>query len=72
MAGTLNSLSHTALILQRVTSDTARENLTLLVQELLQELRVFVVNVLDTALLEATILFPFDVNCLRSQKAYFL
>ncbi len=66
MTCTLHCLSHAALILQRSACDAARENLTLLVEELLEEFWVFVVNVLDTALLETAILLLLNVNCCRS------
>lgn len=56
MASTLYSLCHTALKLQRVASDTTRKDLSLLVEELLEELWILVVYVLDTSLLEAAIL----------------
>ena len=62
MASTLNGLSHTTLILQRSTGDTAGKNLTLLVQELLQEFRILIIDVLDTALLETAVLLLLDIN----------
>ena len=62
MAGTLNGLSDTALILERSASDAAGQNLTLLVEELLQEFGILVVNVLDTALLETAVLLLLDVD----------
>ena len=63
MTSTLDCLSDTALILQRSACDAARQNLALLVEELLQELWILVVDVLDTALLETAILFLLNVNC---------
>ena len=62
MAGTLNGLSHATLKLQGSASDTAGEAFSLLVEELLQEFRILVVDVLDTALLETAILFLFDIH----------
>ena len=62
LASTLYSLSHTALILQGSTGDTAGKNLTLLVQELLEELRILIVDILDTTLLEAAILLLLRVD----------
>ena len=71
VAGTLNGLSDTALILEGSACDTAGENLTLLVEELLQEFGILVVNVLDTALLETAVLLLLDVNCGSGQVADF-
>ena len=62
MAGTLNGLSHATLKLQGSAGDTAGKDFSLLVEELLQEFRILVVDVLDTALLETAILFLFDIT----------
>ena len=56
LTSTLDGLCHATLILQRCSGDAAREYLTLLVEELLEELRILVVDILDAALLETTIL----------------
>ena len=61
MACALNGLSNSTLELQRSTGDATWENLTLLVEELLQELRIFVIDILDTCLLEAAILFLLNI-----------
>ena len=50
MTSSFNSLSDTTLELQRSTCDTTRKNLTLFVQEFLQEFRIFVIDILDTVL----------------------
>jgi hypothetical protein len=68
---TLHCLSHAALILQRSACDAARENLTLLVEELLEEFRILVVDVFDTALLETALLLLLDVDSVWSQVANF-
>ena len=62
MTCTLHSLSHAALVFQRSTGYTARQNLTLFVEELLQELRVLIVDILDTALLETAVLLLLNVD----------
>jgi hypothetical protein len=49
-------LGHLALELQAGTRDAAWQNAALLVHELQQEVRVFVINILDAVLLEAAIL----------------
>lgn len=56
VAGTLYSLCHTALKLQRVARDATGKDLALLVQELFQKLRILVVYILDTGFLEAAVL----------------
>ena len=49
MTSSFNSLSDTTLEFQRSTSDTTRKNLTLFVQEFLQEFRIFVIDILLTS-----------------------
>ena len=71
LAGALHGLSHAALILQRSTGDATGQNLTLLVQELLQELGIFVVDILDTALLETAILLLLRIDRRSSQITNF-
>lgn len=56
MASTLDCLSDAALKLQRVAGDATGKDLTLLVEESLEVLRVLVVDVVDAGLLEATVL----------------
>ena len=63
MTGTLHCLCYAALVLERSACDAAWENLALLVEELLEELRIFVVDVLDAALLETAILLLLNVYC---------
>ena len=60
MTSSFNSLSDTTLEFQRSTSDTTRKNLTLFVQEFLQEFRIFVIDILDTVLFETAIFFLFE------------
>ena len=71
MTGTLDGLSHATLVLEGSACDAAGQNLTLLVEELLQEFGIFVVNVLDTALLETALLFLLDVDSGSGQVADF-
>ena len=58
----LDSRCHFALVLQRVTSNTARQDFALLVDELQQEVAIFVIDVLDAKLAEAAILFALLAN----------
>ena len=57
MTSSFNSLSDTTLEFQRSTSDTTRKNLTLFVQEFLQEFRIFVIDILDAILFKTAIFF---------------
>ena len=56
MTRTLYGLCHAALELQRSAGNAARQDLSLFVEELLEEFGIFVVDILDTALLEAAVL----------------
>ncbi len=62
MTGAFHGLGHAALVLQRSAGDAARQNLALLVEEFLEEFGIFVVNVLDAALLETAILLLLQVD----------
>ncbi len=57
MTGTLNCSSYTTLVFQAVACDTTWKQFALFVDELDQEVRVFVVNVLDTKFAETAIFF---------------
>ena len=59
MTCALNGSSYTALVFQAVACDTAREQFALFVDELDQEVRVFVINVLDTEFAETAIFLRF-------------
>ena len=63
----LNGLSHAALELERGTGDAAGQDLTLLVEELLQEFGILVVDVLDTATFETAVFLLAGVNRQGSQ-----
>ena len=56
MACFLNGLSNFALELQGSTGDTTGQNFALLVEELLEELRIFVIDVLDAGFFETAVL----------------
>jgi len=58
---TLNGLSHTALEFERSAGDAAGKYLTLLVEEFLEEFRVFVVYVVDAETFETAVFFLFHV-----------
>ena len=57
MTGTLDGSSHAALIFQAVACDTAWEQFALFVDELEQEICVFVINVLDAEFAKTAVLF---------------
>lgn len=57
MAGAFNGAGYTALVFQAVACDAAWKQFALLIDELQQEIRVFVVNIFDTELTEAAVLF---------------
>ncbi len=57
MASAFNGGGYTALVFQAVARDTAREQFALLVDELDKEVRVFVINVLDSKFAEAAVFF---------------
>jgi hypothetical protein len=71
VTSTLDGLSYTALELEAGTGDTAWEDLALLVKETLEELRILVVDILDTALLEAAVLLLLAIYRKGSKVAYF-
>ena len=56
MTSTLDSLSYTTLELKAIACDTTWEDLTLIVEELLEELGVLVVHILDASFLKAAVL----------------
>lgn len=55
MTSTLYCLCHTTLEFERSTGDTSGKYLALLVEELLEEFRILVVDILDATSLKATI-----------------
>lgn len=57
MAGAFDGGSHPALVFQAVACDTARQDFTLLVDELKEKIGVFVVNVFDAEFAETAIFF---------------
>jgi len=59
MACAFNRLRHFALKFQRGTGNASRQDFSLLVQEFLQELRVFIVDKFYAAFLEAAVFFLF-------------
>jgi hypothetical protein len=71
-ACTLHGLCHLALELQGSTGDAARQDLTLLVEELLEELRVLVVNILDAGFLEAAVFLLANLYGRRVQVTDFV
>ena len=71
VTSTLDGLSYAALELEARAGDTAGEDLTLLVEETLEEVRILVVDILDTALLEAAVLLLLAIYGQGSEVAYF-
>ncbi len=65
MPGPLDCLRDFPLKFQGSTGQAAGKNLTLFIQELLEEVWILVVNVLDIGAFETAILFPFDFNSRR-------
>ena len=57
MAGTLYGLGYTTLEFQRSTGDTARQDLALFVEELLEEFGILIVNIFDTTAFETAVFF---------------
>lgn len=55
MTSFLNSLGYFTLKFQRVTRNTAGQHLTLIIEELLEEFRVFIIYVLDAHFLETAV-----------------
>ena len=68
----LDSLRHFALELKACTGDTAWQNFTLLVEELLQEIGVLVVDVTDTGFFYSSLLFLAFVSHLWSEETHFI
>ena len=65
MPCTFNCLSDLALELQGSTGQTAGKNLSLLVEEPLEELSVLVVHIFDVRFLEAAVFFLLHLYCRR-------
>lgn len=59
MASAFDGRSDHALVLERVARQAAREDFALLVDEVEQEVRVFVVDVFDPEAAEAAVFFAF-------------
>jgi len=61
MSRAFDRLGNFALILERVSGDAPRKNFSLLIDEVEQKLRLFIINVADVVFLEAAIFFrPLD------------
>jgi len=71
VTSTLDGLSDTTLELETSACDAARKDLTLLVEETLEEFGILVIDILDTALLEAAVLLLLAIYSEGSQVAYF-
>jgi hypothetical protein len=57
MARTFYGSRYTALVFQAIARDTTREQFALFVDELKEEIRVFVINVLDPEFAETAVFF---------------
>ena len=71
MTGAFYGLGNLALEFQGSTGDAAGQNLTLLVEELLEEFCVLVINIFDTGFLEAALFFLANINFGRVEVADF-
>jgi len=71
VAGTLYGLSHTTLELEGSACDAAGQDLALLVKELLEELRILIVDILDAGTLEAAVFLLLGIYGERSKITYF-
>ena len=71
MAGALDSFGHFLLVLVGGTGDTAGQNLALLIDELQQEVGVFIIDVLDAEFLETAVFLPLGFDGDRGQIFYF-
>ena len=72
MPCSLDCLGYLPLELEGSTGKAARENLSLLVQELLEELCVLVVNIFDTCFLETALFLSLYLYCRRVEITYFI
>ena len=72
MPCTFNCLGYFALELQGSTGQTAGKNLSLLVEEPLEELSVLVIHVFDVRFLEAAVFFLLYLYCRRVEKSDFV
>lgn len=70
MTRTLDSSRNATLVLEAVARDTTRQKLALLVDELEEKIRVFVVNVLDAEFAETAIFFVPETNFGIAQELY--
>ena len=70
MTSALDSLSYATLELEARTRDTTGKDLTLLVEEALEEFGILIVDILDTALLEAAVLLLLAIEVQWGQIAY--
>ena len=71
MTGAFDGLCDAALEFQRSACDAAGKNLTLLVEEFLEEFGVFVIDIFDTAAFETAVFFLLHVNRKGSEIANF-
>ena len=71
VTSTLDGLSYAALELEAGAGDATWEDLALLVKETLEELGILVVDILDTALLEAAVLLLLAIYRKGGKVAYF-
>lgn len=70
MTCTLDSSRNATLVLEAVACDTAWQELALFVDELEEEIRVFVVNVLDAEFAETAIFLVPETNFGVAQELY--
>lgn len=69
-AGALYGGSHAALVFQAVARDTARQQFALFVDELKQEIGVFVIDVFDAEFAETAVFFTAQTDFRIAEKLY--
>jgi hypothetical protein len=70
MACTLNGGGHATLVFQAVAGNTAGQQFTLFVDELNEEVRVFVVDIFDTKLAETAVFFAIQPDFRVAEEFY--
>jgi translation initiation factor 2B subunit (eIF-2B alpha/beta/delta family) len=70
VTGAFYGNSHTALVFQAVACDTTWEQFALFVDELKEEIRIFVINVFDAEFAETAVFFVPEPNFWVAEELY--
>lgn len=70
MAGAFNGRSHAALVFQAVAGNTAGQQFALLVDELKQEIGVFIIDMFDAEFAETAVFLGAQANFRVAEKFY--